>query len=192
MPKKSANAHLLSKEAYLNAITKNKLFNEIEDIEKHGKIFPLFLFPCLHQINHNLLYFSVIDFIIPNYIAYYASESDWIKLAKFIFWKMIQGDDSPSNEDIKIMKAPRRYGAESYHKIHLPGNNSMIKFKDEVHFKKFDFWYCNEGTLMTKYVDFCTMIVATSGKPNKNKMKFKNGAIIKKSLFNATVVLFSD
>ena len=129
---------------------------------------------------------------IPRYIAHFASSDDWSKLAKTIFTTFIMHDKSPPEElGISIEKIPNRYRAKSSHKITLPGNKTILDFKDKPIFNKIDFWFCDEGILMTRYIPFCVLIILDYRKNSdkKSDKKFNDITIVRKSLSHATIIL---
>ena len=65
----------------------------------------------------------------------------------------------------------------------------MIELKDKEFFKKFEFWFCGAGTLMTDYVKFCQMIAITDNENSLGKVSFKDSQIIKKSLTESIIAL---
>ena len=132
------------------------------------------------------------EFDIPRYIAHFASNEDWKSLAKSVFNIFIANKVSPPDESgIAIEKVPAQYGAETSHKIKLPGNKTILDFKDEPIFDKIDFWFCDEGILMTRYIPFCVLIILNSrNKSNKKPAKkFSDVIVVKKSLSHATIIL---
>ena len=135
--------------------------------------------------------FLVIEFDVPSYIAYFASNDDWIKLAKIIYSKFIRSGTTPSEETGMIInKKSLGYNADSGHSVQLPGNEIMIARKDEHRCKDFEFWFCEEGTLMTQYIKYCTMIAVTENNATICKTEFNRCYIAKKALTRATIILY--
>ena len=135
----------------------------------------------------------MIEFDVPNYIAYFASNEDWIKLAKIIYSKFICSGCKPKdNTGISINKTILGYNADSGYIVKLPGNETMIARKDDDHYKSFDFWFCNEGTLMTQYIKYCTMIAITEDVATIGKINFSYCYIAKKALTKATIILYIE
>ena len=123
-------------------------------------------------------------------MAYFATDEDWHKLAKITFAKFIKSGKSPSDESgITIAKAAAGYRAKSCHTIYLPGNQTMIEFREKKFFNDFEFWFCGAGTLMTKYVNFCQMVALTDNDNQLENISFKNCQTIKKSLTETIIAL---
>ena len=132
----------------------------------------------------------MIEFDIPKYIAYFATKDDWVKLAKIIYSKFIRTGCTPSAESgIVINKNMLGYNADSGHTVQLPGNDVMIAKRNDDRYKSFDFWFCNEGTLMTQYIKYCTMLAITEDCTTVCKTAYSNCYIVQKALTRATIIL---
>lgn len=107
-----------------------------------------------------------------------------------MFAKFIHVQQQPSDESgITTIKIAAGYRAKTCHAVHLPGNQTMIEFKEKEFFKNFEFWFCGAGTLMTKYVNFCQMVALTDNEMKLENINFKNCQTLKKSLTETIIVL---
>ena len=134
----------------------------------------------------------MLEIDIPRYIAHFASTDDWKSLANSIFNIFIEKNlTPPERSGISIEKIPNQYGAKTRHRVTLPGNDAILEFGNKPVFDKIEYWFCDEGILMTRYIPFCVLI-ALNSRDNSSKIpakKFNDITIVKKSLSHATIIL---
>ena len=107
----------------------------------------------------------VYNFVIPKYIAQFDDDAKWIRFASHIHkYKNAFEQLNELKFGFKFEKLTNEPNGRKNVLISLPGSDSILRLKDQPIFCKFDFWSCNDGIVMPRYIDFCSILFISSTK----------------------------
>ena len=129
-------------------------------------------------------------FNIPQYIAHYATDEDWINLSKLIYESYVHNGLSPhESTGISIEKSKiQNYNVINL-EINLPGSAVMLECKNKPVFQRLNFWSCSEGIIYPRYAHFCSLVVIDDKNKNRTKMNWTESTVLTRSIHYVTTSL---
>ena len=107
-----------------------------------------------------------------------------------IYEVFIRPEIEPNPEiGIKISKAKLQSEKVENYEVELPDNVTILAHKNDPVLNKIDFWMCQEGILIPRYIHWCIMIIIGQGLKNKIKTNWADSTMLIKSMSYNSVSL---